>query len=155
MLRNIQASLKPLFQVSVDEAKQFIAWVKALKDKTRFEPEVMSHPRMCLATASDETGALLHLPFRTVIMFDCLAPKPGINKRTLAYCLWKIGELAEKAARQTGNLDMFATVSDDDEADSMIKHGWTEVRNTRLLRKRLSVTELPEVQAPTEELTCV
>jgi hypothetical protein len=150
MLRNIIADLKPLFQVPVVEAKQFMEWVKAYSWKTQFNPVVMSHPRMVMATAYDEKGPLLYLPLQSVLMFDCMAPRPGANKKELAMALWQVGQVAEQAMISTGNCDAYMFTNDADEADSVAKHGWEELKGVRLLRKRIPVPNYP-VPASVEE----
>lgn len=142
-LRNIVANLKPLFQMPLTDAKQFMEWVKAYSWKTQFNPIVMSHPRMVMATAYDESGPILYLPLQSCIMFDCLAPKPGINKRELAYALSQVGQVVEQAMKDTGNCDAYMFTNDNDEADSVVKHGWEELKGVRLLRKRIPVPNYP------------
>lgn len=146
MLRNIAANLKPLFQLPLAEAKQFMEWVKTYSWKTKFNPVVMSHPRTVMAVATDEQGPILFLPIQSVLMFDALTPRPGINKREMALALWKIGQIAEDAMIKTGNLDAYACINDNEEADSILKHGgWEEVRGVRILRKRLPASVLQKV----------
>ena len=145
MLRNIVAELKPLFQMPLDEARQFMEWVKAYQWKTKFNPAVMSHPRTVMIVVKDEQGPILFMPLQSVLMFDCVAPRPGINKREMALAIWKMGQVAEDAMISTGNLDSYATINDDDLADSMIKHGFEEVKGVRLLRKRLPASVLQKV----------
>lgn len=142
MLRNIIADLKPLFQVPVSEAKLFMEWVKAYSWKTKFRPEVLSHPRTVMATASDEQGPILFMPLQSCLMMGELAPRPDINKKEMAYALWQIGTVVEDAMIKTGNLDAYMYTNDDDEAESIAKHGWEEVKGVRLLRKRLPASVL-------------
>ena len=150
MLREIVADLKPLFQMPLDEAHQFMEWVKAYSWKTQFNPIVMSHPRTVMATARDEKGPLLYLPLQSCIMFDCMAPRPGANKKELAMALWQVGQVAEQVMKDTGNCDAYMYTNDNDEADSVAKHGWEELKGVRLLRKRIPVPEYP-ISKPTEE----
>lgn len=142
MLRNIVANLKPLFQMPLTEAKQFMEWVKAYSWKTQFNPVVMSHPRTVMATASDEQGPILFMPLQSCLMMGELAPRPGIAKREMAYALWQIGQVVEDAMIKTGNLDAYMYTNDDDEAKSVAKHGWEEIKGVRLLRKRLPASVL-------------
>jgi hypothetical protein len=108
------------------------------------DPTVLTFPRMCMATAYDENGPILYLPFQSCLVVDCIAPRPGADKRELSFAYWQIGQQLEKAMKDTGNCDCYATINDADLADSMCKHGWTEIRNVRLLRKRIAAPTLPE-----------
>ena len=150
-LRNIRADICVLCKVPLEEAKLFINWIWKSLHVTQFNPAVLSHPRMCMTVARDENGPLVMIPLRPVLMFDCMATRPDLDKRTKAYAMFKIGEKVEEVMRDTGMLDCYFYCNDDDEAASCAKHGWTELKGVHLMTKRISVpaypikSEVPEV----------
>lgn len=148
MLRNIVASIKMISETTAEEAKQFMEWMWKFRWKTHFTPAVMDHPRMTIMKASDETGDLLYLPLQTCLMFDCLAPRPGLNRAEMSLSFQKINELLEKGMTATGICDAYFYTEDGEFADKVATHkgvGWEEVRNVRLLRKRIAPPVLPEL----------
>jgi hypothetical protein len=147
MLKNITADVVVLCKVPIQEAKNFISWIWKSLRQTQFDAEIMTHPRMVMATARDENGPLVQIPLQSVLMFDCMAAKPGIDNRTKAYAMWKIGETVEQVMKDTGNLDCFFYTNDEAEAESCAKHGWTELKGVRLMRKRLPASVLQTPQA--------
>lgn len=136
-IRDITATVKLASQMTPDDVLKFSAWMWANRGKTHFDPDVMNQPRMCVTSADDERGPLLYLPLRPVLMFDCLAPRPDASRREIALGLWQIGEVTKSIMAQTGHRDAFAHITDNDEANSLAKHGWTEITGIRLMRLRI------------------
>jgi len=128
----------------MDEAdkQQFIDWVWQMRHLNLFVPEVMSYPRtvVCKASAGDE--ALAYIPLQSVLMYDSIAPKPGLSPRQEAMSLWRIGEAVDKAAQDSKHREVYFFCKDDRVADICSDHGFEEIRGVRLLRRRL-----PEVKA--------
>ena len=137
-ISRITARIRPLYEVPLEEAKNFCAWVFSLIGRTQFDMAIMNHPRMCMTSAHDENGEpILYIPIQPVLMFDALAPRPGLSKKQIAFSMWKIGEITERAMQDSGICDAYLYTNDDDEADTCAKHGWVELVGVRLLRKRI------------------
>lgn len=105
------------------DAENFVQWVYELKDNN-FDPGVMFYPRtiMCRAQAGEEP--IVYLPLQPVLMFESLAPKPGLSSRQTAMALWKIGEAVDKAALETGFREAYFFTNDEREAQVCALHGW-------------------------------
>lgn len=148
-MTKVTADIRALCLMAEQDVFNFIKWVWKLRWKTQFDPIVLTHPRMTMCTARDADGnPLVYLPLQSALMFDCLAPKPGLTNRMKSYCLWQIGQMAEQVMKDTGNCDAYFYTNDDDLAVSCSKHGWEEVKNVRLMRKRIPAPKLPENALP-------
>ena len=145
-MKKVTADIFPISKITEEDAKNFIHWAYLHRDKTRFDAEVLRHPRMCITRASMDGEPSLYIPIRAVLMFGDLTPDPSLNDRERAVSIARIGELVESHVMpDTGMHDCFATVNDDDQVDAMAKRGWTEIKGIRLMRKRFEAPQIPEV----------
>ena len=141
-MKKVTADLFSMDKITEEDAKNFIKWAYIAREKTRFDAEVLRHPRMCITRALLDGQPSLYIPIRPVLMFGDLTPDPSLTDRQRAISIARIGELVEtQVMKDTGMHETFAMVNDDAQADSMVKHGWTEIKGVRLLRKRFVPTE--------------
>jgi hypothetical protein len=126
-MQTIKANVTALCNVTEDNAKKFIKWVWAFRHKNNFDMQVMTYPRTVMFTAENESGPLAFLPAQPVLMFESLAPKPGLTNKQTAMSLWRIGEVAADVMKDTGLRESYFITNDQDEADSCEKHGWTKL----------------------------
>ena len=146
-MKTVTADVFPISAISTDEAKDFINWAYLMRLKTKFTPEVLRHPRMCMTRASYDGKPGLYIPVQPVLMMDALTPDPSLSAMQRAIGMYRIGELLEHSIMpNTGIWDAYATVTDDAEADSMAKHGWQEIKDVRLMRKRITAPIADETQ---------
>ena len=137
-----------------EDWENFISWVWEARKINNFDPDVVSYPRSVMLTADKETEntsePILYLPIQPVLMLESLAPKPGITPREEALALWRLGELLEQITKDTGLQEHYFICKDDRMADYCSKHGFTEMKGYRLLKKKIPfVPAKPAL--PTEE----
>jgi hypothetical protein len=139
-MKKVTADVLTVGQLPQQDQKSFIQWAYKMLRKTKFNMEVLRHPRMVITRALYDGEPGMFVPLRPVLMFDVLTPDPSLSNMERAIGMRRIDTLLEEQIMpNTGMYDAFATVNDDTEADMMAKHGWTEVKGVRLLQKRISV----------------
>ena len=145
-MKKVTADIFPISKITEEDAKNFIHWAYLNREKTRFDAEVLRHPRTCITRALMDGQASLYIPIRTVLMFGDLTPDPALTDRQRAISMFRIGELVEKQVMPDSGLhDAFCTVTDQDEVNALKRRGWEEIRGVTLLRKRISApTEVKE-----------
>lgn len=144
-MNKITASLLPVRAMTVDDLKLFREWVFKLLHINMFQPEVMKAPRMTMCRAENDEGPLLYIPLQSVLMYDAIAAKPGITPRQEALCLWKIGEVVDKAALDAGYREIYFICRDDRVSDICAKHGFVEVKNVRVLKRVVEPIQEPVI----------
>lgn len=143
-MKKITASVVPICSVPPDEAKDFISWVWGARTINCFDPDVLSYPRSCMTKAEDGDGATLYIPIQPVLMFESIAPRPGISPKKEALSLLRIDELLEDVARDTGIMEQYFLCKDDRVADLCRGHGFTEMEGYRILKKKISARKPEE-----------
>lgn len=138
-MKKIRADLMPLYALPEEDARKFIAWVWALRDKNAFDMKVLSYPRACMTRAQDEDGTLMMVPLQPVLMYESLAPKPGLTDREMALCLKRISEIVEQAMRDTGHAETYFLTTEDKMAGIAATHGWEEVKGFRVMRRKVDL----------------
>lgn len=124
-MQKFSADISALCNVSEADAALFIKWVWTLRDKNAFDMKVMTYPRTCMARVQNEEETIMLLPFQPVLMYESLAPKPGLTDRQRALGLWRIGEVVDRAMKDTGMYESFFITTDAQEAETCSHHGWT------------------------------
>ena len=138
-MKKVIADVFPIHDMALEDQKDFIRWAYLMREKTQFQPEVLRHPRMCMTRAMMDGKPSLYIPVQPVLMFDVLTPDPALSNRERAISMARIGQLLETSIMpDTGMYDAYFYTNDDTEAEVCAKHGWEEVKNVRLMRKRIS-----------------
>ena len=145
-MNKISTSLSLVGAMSSTDTKNFIDWVWQARIINCFDPDVLKYPRTIMATAEEQEAALLYIPVQPVLMFESIAPKPGISPRKEALALWKIGQMLEDVSKMTGFQEQYFLCKDDRVADICAEHGFTELVGYRLLKKKIAVADLPKEQ---------
>lgn len=140
----IEAEIKAVGRMDIEEQKQFSEWVWNLRKLNMFDSEMISYPRTTMLKASDATGALLYIPLQPVLMYDAIAAKPGITPRQEALSMWRIGELVDSVQKDLGYGESYFVCRDHRVADICLRHGFEEITNVRILRHK---AEMPKPNA--------
>jgi hypothetical protein len=136
-LKKITAEVLPLGSMTKTAIAKFVDWVWQMRHLNLFDKDVLTYPRTVMCRAGNEDDDLLFVPVQSVLMFDSLAPKPGLTPRQEAMCLWRVGEAVDEIAKQTGHREVYFFCSDDRVADICSRHGFKEIKGVRLMRKKL------------------
>lgn len=131
----------PIAEMTEADVENFKEWVWKMRSINMFDPEVIGYPRAAMAKAENEDGALLYIPLQAVLMFDAIAPKPELTPRQEAMCLWKIGEVVDQAARETEFREVVFFCRDDRVSDICARHGFEEIKDVRVLRKKVPLKQ--------------
>lgn len=142
-MKKITATAMPLYECTEEDAKLFMDWVWLQRSINMFDPQVLTYPRTVMCKAGTEEETMLYIPLQPVLMWDAIAPKPGLTARQEALCLWKIGQVVEDAMKLCGFGEAYFLCSDDRVADICAEHGFEEIKGVRVLRKKLKPEELP------------
>ena len=143
-MQKITAEALPIYSVQPEDAEKFISWVWQARYINCFDPDVLSYPRSCMATAKDAEGATLYIPIQPVLMYESIAPRPGISAKREAISLRRIGDLLEEVSRDTGLMEQYFLCKDDRVADLCAAHGFTEMEGYRILKKKVSARKTEE-----------
>lgn len=136
-MKKITAEVLPVGSLSDSDKSQFMEWVWGMMPLNMFQPEMLGYPRTVMCKAGTEDETMLFVPLQSVLMFDAIAPKPGLTPRQEAMCLWRVGEAVDEAARDSGHREVFFFCRDDRVADICARHGFEEIKGVRLMRKKV------------------
>ena len=145
-MQKMTADISALCQVPQADIELFVKWVWALREKNSFDMQVMTYPRACMARVQSEEETVMLVPFHPVLMYESLAPKPGLTDHQRILGLWKINQVVDEAMRDTGMYESFFITSDAQQAETCSRHGWTVAmhdpeRKCWLLKHRVAKTE--------------
>lgn len=136
-MRKIEAEMMPISAMSEQDVNDFMAYVWSQKPLNMFDPEIIGYPRTVMLRAKSEDENQLFIPLQSVLMYDAIAPKPGLSPREEALALAKIGKVVDQAALDSGTREVFFFCRDDRVADLCAAHGYEEIKGVRLLRKKV------------------
>lgn len=136
-MKKITAEILPVRALSEPDRDSFISWVWHMMPLNMFQKEVLTYPRtvMCKASVGEETA--LFVPLQSVLMYDAIAPRPGLSPKQEAMCLWRIGEQVDQLARESQHREVYFFCRDDRVADICAAHGFEEIKNVRVLRRKV------------------
>lgn len=143
-MKKIEAEIKAVAQMDSIERDEFAEWVWIERDLNMFDPDVIRYPRATMLKASNGEGALVYIPLQPVLMYDAIAAKPGLDAKKQALAMWRIVELVDQIQRDLGYGESYFLCRDDRVADICLKHGFEEVENVRILRRKV---EMPKPDA--------
>jgi len=148
MYSKIKADVIPLCHLTLEDVQSFIKWVWTLRKKNDFDMRVISHPRTVMFKASDESGPIAFVPAQPVLMFESLAPKPGLTNRQTAVSLSRINEVAESVMKDVGMLEAFFITNDEPEVKLCTARGWKVIlhdpeKGQWLVKKQIELPEYP------------
>src|SRR5437588_430625 len=109
----ITANPMTVGEMSEEDRKNFAEWVWASRALNCFDMEVVSYPKTVMVRADAPEGAVLYVPLQSVLLFESLAPKPGISPRMEALALYLIGEKVSEMALHTGHREVYFFCKDD------------------------------------------
>lgn len=135
-MKKIEAEIMPVAAVPITEIPILADYMHKMLGLNMFDMDVLSYPRTVMVKASDGEEPLVYMPLQAVLMYDSLAPKPGITPRQEAVCLKKIVDAVDEAARVTGFAETWFICKDDRVADIAVRHGFQEIKNVRVLKKK-------------------
>lgn len=143
-MKKITAKVLALCNVPLKDAENFISWIWQARTINCFDPEVLSYPRSCMTMAEDGDGATLYIPIQPVLMFESIAPRPGISPKREALSLWRIGQKLEEVSRDTGLMEQYFLCKDNRVAEICKQHGFTEMEGYRILKKKVTAHKQEE-----------
>ena len=148
-MKKITAELLPLGALTEEDVRDFVTWVQGLRHVNNFDPEVMFYDRTAMCRSLADGVPELYLPIQPVLMYESLAPRPGLSKRHIAMGLYRIGELMDTACQQLGFGEQYFITNDPDEVAAVCKRGWSVCLHDKekgewLMKKRTPRPEEPE-----------
>lgn len=152
MAYKITVHWKPMYEVSPEQAVEFVDWVWKSRHVNCFDPDVVSYPRSTMLWAADSDGPLLYLPIQPVLMLESLAPRPELSPRKEAIALWQLGLMLESISKETGMQETYFLCKDDTVADICKQHGFSEMEGYRILKKKVPTITVEEIKAKENSL---
>jgi hypothetical protein len=137
-MKRIEAEMMPISAMNEQDVKDFMEYVWQMRHLNMFDKDVIGYPRTVMLRAKSEDGNELFIPLQSVLMYDAIAPKPGLSPWHEALALARIGQVVDQAARDTGTGEVWFVCRDERVADLCAKHGYEELHNVRVLRKKVS-----------------
>ena len=139
----ITAELFPLSDLSVEDQKLFIDWIWKARSINCFDPDVLNSPRVIMAKASSsEEGSQLFIPLQATLMWESIAPRPGISERVEALSLARIEARVVSAMQDAGFGESYFLCKDDTLANFVAgRPNWEELQGYRILRRKLTPEE--------------
>ena len=144
-MKKVFAEMLPIPAMSEHDARDFIEYVWSMRSLNMFDKDVLTYPRTVMLRARNEEGNQLFVPLQSVLMYDSIAPRPGLSPMAEARALSKIGEVVDQAAQHSGTREVYFFCRDDRVADLCARHGYEEIQNVRVLRKKINPTS-PSIQ---------
>jgi hypothetical protein len=144
LMQKITADFQTVGTVSLSDATVFIKWIWEQREKTDFDPQVLSYPRACMTIAKSGDEPLMFIPLQPVLFFESMAKKPGLSDKEAALCMWKIGEIVEQTMKLTGHAESYFITNSETESVTCSRHGWTVVmhdaeKNLWLMKRKTEV----------------
>lgn len=133
-----------LWELTDLEKKQFSAWAWAALNKASFDTGILGYPR-CALLITETDHVLSYLPVQTVLMAEAFIPNPDSSNKEKAVSLGRIDDALMECARGSliGDVYMYTQWHGkaDEQAwiDRLEGHGWEEITNVRLFKKRTGV----------------
>ncbi len=136
-MQKLSVDLMPVGSVPEDDVQNYISWAWRMRDITNLDIPVLGYPRACMARAKSGDDTVMMVPFHPVITYEPLSYSPDLSPRMRALCLARIFGEVEKAMQETGHREQFFLTADDSVADAAARHGWTEVKGFRVMKRRM------------------
>jgi hypothetical protein len=139
-----------LGELSLDQQKEFVSWAWQARQRTTFDANIFGYPRIAMLIAENNKGATAYLPVQTTLMAESFIPNPDSTNREKALSLGRFDAALIDIAKSMNVGDVYCYVPDGeaDYAEKIQSHGWEEVPNVRLFKKRTGVKITSE---PTSE----
>ena len=126
-----------------EDAALFCKWAEEQRQDTDFDPGVVGYPRACMTKAMRDGQTIAMVPLHPVLMMESLIKDPNLTKTQTAATLFKLGELMEQVAKDSGHGECFFITNSKKEADMCEKHkGWIKVmydpsKKTYLMKRKI------------------
>ena len=146
------AELIPLSAMSQEDATRFTGWMWEARQFTKFDPDVLTYPRIVMAKTSKGEEVTSYVPVQPVLMLESFAPSLSANVGDKAAALFEIGELLTKTMQDSGMAESYF-LAEDSLAEFAVHHGWEEITGVRVLRRKLTKEE--RVEWEPKEVECV
>jgi hypothetical protein len=149
----ITAELKAISILTLEEQEQITKWLWEARHINCFDPDVLTYPRVIVAKASDENGGLLYIPLQAALIWESVAPMPGISNRQEAVCLARIEEQVVRAQQDAGFGESIFLCKDDSMSNFVAHQDhWEELVGYRVLRRKLTKEERKAWEPPVVEI---
>jgi hypothetical protein len=149
---NTKAELMPLPAMPPEDIQKFTDWMWTVRQFTKFDPDVLTYPRVVMAKTTKGDEVTSFCPVHPVLMLESFAPSPTSSVGDKAKALYEIQELAVKTMQDTGFAETYF-LAEDSLAEFALRHGWEEVHDVRVLKRKLTKDER-EAWKPKEADQC-
>jgi hypothetical protein len=116
----------------------FLHWVLNTSNNC-YDPSILSYPKATMLAADDEEGPFAFLPMQSAIMLESLAVMAGTTPRKMALALARFGKAIDEIAEGTGVREVYFLCRDDNVADLCAQHGFDELLDFRVLRRKIKL----------------
>lgn len=137
-------------KLSPADLQLFLHWVLNTPQNC-YDPSILSYQRATLLAADDPDGPFAFLPMQMVLMLESLAVMAGTSPRKMALALANFGKAIDEIAQGVGVNEVYFLCRDNDVADMCANHGFEELIDFRLLRRKIELRDVsPEIVTPEE-----
>src|ERR1700734_1297643 len=106
-MQKTTAEIIPLQSMSPEDQELFIKWVWEARHINLFDADVLTYPRVVMCKASDGDDQQLFIPLQAVLMYDSIAPKPGITPRKEAVSIARIVDKVVETMKDSGMAETY------------------------------------------------
>jgi hypothetical protein len=138
----VTAEVVPLGAFPPEDARQFIEWAWLVRKANRLDKDVLAYPRACMCVAKLDGNPALYVPIHPVLMWESLVPDPNLTPQERALALWRVAREVDGVMKLTGMMETYFFTSDDHFAEVARRHGFEEVKNVRILRRKANSPSL-------------
>jgi hypothetical protein len=146
------AQLMPLSAMPPEDVQRFTAWMWEARQFTKFDPDVLTYPRITMAKTNKGDETTSYVPVQPVLMLESFAPSPATNAGDKAAALYAVQELLVKTMKDSGMAETYF-LAESSLAEFAVNHGWEEITDVRVLRRKLTKEE--RVAWEPKEVECV
>ncbi len=129
--------------LSPADIELFLHWVLNTPQNC-FDSDILTYPKATMLAADDEKGPFAFLPMQSVLMLESLAVMAGVSPRKMALALARFGEAVDQIAEGVGVREVYFLVKDDNVAELCKNHGYEELIDFRVLRRKIKVGALSD-----------
>jgi hypothetical protein len=143
-MKKVSAQILERYRLSQEDVELLFNWSIQLGTNS-FDPSVLFYPRTVVCKASSGGDPIAFVPIQPVLMYESLAPKPGISELQTVLALYRFHQIGEQAAKEYGYGEMYFLTNSEGEMLASSKRGWVvslydPEKHTWLMKRRIPNT---------------
>ena len=132
---------KRLGELTTEQVREFIEWAKAQK-RAELDVDIIGHPKCFMLYTEEAATRMAYLPCQVVLMAEIFIPNPEASTRDKVKSLKAFDKAMMDISKRAkyGDVYLYVPRQEIDYARQLIRNGWGEVEDVRLLKKPTGIT---------------